>query len=133
LAEKADVDLVAGPYQLSNPAITRRFRVLSGEEFRKQAARYDMTVYQVANSFYQHGYMIPYMRSHPGVVVLHDYYLHYLMMGLTLLGGDFPALLDILRPVYGSRARSIGWRLLLSMADPYRISLTAPLIDMALA
>ena len=133
LAEKAEVDLVAGPYELSNRAVTSRFRVISGEEFRKEAGRYDMTVYQVANSYYQHAYMIPFMRSHPGVVVLHDYYLHYLILGLTVLGGDFPALLDILRPVYGPRARSIGWRLLLSLADPYRISLTAPLIDMARA
>jgi len=133
LAEKADVDLVAGPYRLSNKAITSRFRLLHGEEFVANAASYDMSIYQIANSFPQHAYMIPFMESFPGVMVLHDYYVHYLVLGLTLLRGDFPALVRILRPVYGAQTPALAWRLLLSVADPYRVSLTGPLIDLSRA
>ena len=77
--------------------------------------------------------MIPYMEFCPGVVVLHDYYLNYLVLGLTLLQGDFPALLGILRPHYGDRAHALAGRLLMSVADPYQVCLTGPLIDLARA
>jgi glycosyltransferase involved in cell wall biosynthesis len=133
LGDKADVDLVAGPQPLTNAALTGRFKVLRAEEFLANRDRYDMAVYQVANSFYQHAYMIPCMQACPGIVVLHDYYLHHLVLGLTLLQGDFPALLGILRPAYGAGARSLAWRLLLSLADPYQVSLTGSLSDMARA
>jgi glycosyltransferase involved in cell wall biosynthesis len=133
LGDKADVDLVAGTQPLSNAELAGRFKVLTAEEFLANRDRYDMSVYQVANSFYQHAYMIPCMQACPGIVVLHDYYLHHLVLGLTLLQGDFPALLRILRPVYGPGARSLAWRLLLSLADPYQVSLTGPLTDMARA
>lgn len=133
LAEKADVDLVAGPYELSNTAITSRFRVLRDVEFRANASRYDMAIYQIANSFDQHSYMIPHMQSCPGIMVLHDYHVNYLVSGLTLSQGDLPALRGILRPHYGDQASALAWKLLLSLADPYRLSLTGPLIDLARA
>jgi len=128
LAEKADVDLVAGPYKLSNPAITGRFRVLSAAEYLERANDYDMPVYQIANSVHHHGYMIPCMLARPGVSVFHDYYLHFLMLGLTLMRGDFAGLNRILQATYGADGRRLAYGLLLSIEDPYRVSLVQPLI-----
>src|SRR5512139_2323946 len=70
LARSADVDLVADGYELSNHSIVRQFKVLDVSGFLSRAASFDMPVYQVANSAYQHGYMIPCMERYPGVVVL---------------------------------------------------------------
>jgi glycosyltransferase involved in cell wall biosynthesis len=129
LAEKADIDLITGPYPLSNPEMVRRFRVRSVDEFLADAASYDLPVYQVANSFEHHGYMLPAMERVPGVVVLHDFYLHFLLLGLTLQRGNMRLLRRILDAVYGRRGLSYAARLWLSIQDPYRTALTRPLID----
>src|SRR5688572_32261198 len=129
LAEKADIDLVTGPYKLSNPSIAGKFRVLSAAEFLAHADDYDMPIYQIANSVHQHGYMVPCMLARPGVSVFHDYYLHFLMLGLTVMRGNFAGLNRILQATYGADGRKLAYGLLLSIEDPYRVSLVQPLID----
>ena len=131
LAEHADIDLVAGSYKLANPEIQRRFRVLSVAEYLASANTYDTPVYQVANSFQHHGYLLEAMQRFPGVTVLHDYYLHFLMLGLTLQQGDMELLRNILQAAYGDQAPAYARRLWLSTQDPYEVSLIRPLIDMA--
>lgn len=133
LSQKADVELVVDGYSLGNASIAGQFRVVTGPGFRATAAEYSMPVYQVANSAAQHGYMLPYLEEFPGVVVLHDYYLHHLMLGLTLLNGDFRAVQRILEPAHGSKARARAWGLLTSTANPYNLSLIGPLLDRARA
>ncbi|HEY3442725.1 MAG TPA: glycosyltransferase family 4 protein [Paludibaculum sp.] len=128
LAAGADVDLVADGYRLTNPAISAQFQTLNRDEFFSRADSYDMPVYQVANSLRQHGYMIPCMERFPGVVVLHDFYLHYLMLGLTVMRGDYRALRRIVR---AGNDLDASLALLLSWADPYQIELTSPILDRA--
>jgi glycosyltransferase involved in cell wall biosynthesis len=129
LADKADIDLVTGPYKLSNSELTKKFRILSAQQFLSRADAYDMPIYQIANNVYQHEYMVPCMLAHPGVSVFHDYYLHFLMLGLTALRGDFDALKRILHRTYGEKSTGLAYRLLLSIEDPYAVSLVQPLID----
>jgi glycosyltransferase involved in cell wall biosynthesis len=129
LAEKADVDLVTDEYELANRDIAGKFRVRSAKEFLAHADDYDMPIYQIANSVHHHGYMVPCMLAKPGLTVFHDYYLHFLMLGLTVMRGDFAALHTILRATYGSGARRRAYGLLLSTADPYNVTLVKPLIE----
>jgi glycosyltransferase involved in cell wall biosynthesis len=131
LAEYADIDLVADRYPLSNEEIRSRFRVIDVAEFLRTANVYDVPIYQVANSFHQHGYLLEAMQRFPGVAVLHDYYLHFLMLGLTLQRGDMELLRRILEASYGQDAPAYARRLWLSTQDPYAVSLVRPLIDMA--
>lgn len=133
LARHAEVDLVVDGYSLANPEIARNFRAISVEQFRAGAGGYRMPVYQVANSAKQHAYMLPCLDRFPGVVVLHDYFLHHLMLGITLLRGDFRTVRRILEPAHGHKAASRAWGLLTSTADPYTISLIGPLLDRARA
>lgn len=132
LGRLADIDLVIGPYEPSRP-VARRFRVLAPREFLREAASYDCVLYQIGNNFEYHAYMIPCLCAVPGVVVLHDSRLHYLMMGLTLLQGNLPGLIEVLRPAYGQRSTRLAFRLLLSLADPYEIGLARPIIEMSRA
>jgi glycosyltransferase involved in cell wall biosynthesis len=131
LSRLCEVDLVVDGYTLSNAAIRESYRVLSPSEFMSQVGRYDLAVYQLANSVDQHGYMIPCMRLCPGVAVLHDYYLHYLMLGLTVMQGNMTALKRILAAKYGGSGSALAYRVLLGQFDPYQVSTTVPLVNMS--
>jgi glycosyltransferase involved in cell wall biosynthesis len=131
LSEHCEIDLVVDGYTLSNADIRERYRILTPSQFLRCADRYDMTVYQLANSVDQHGYMIPCMKRSPGIAVLHDYYLHYLMLGLTLMKGDMPALKRIFAAKYGGSGSALAHRVLLGLYDPYKVSTTVPLVNMS--
>ncbi len=133
LADHADLELVTGDYALSNGSIASRFPVLSASAFLRNRDRFDGAIYQLANSYYHHGYMIPCMERMPGLSVFHDYHLHHLMLGLTLLQGDFPALRNALETMYGSGSRALAWRLLFGAQDPYGVSMAHPLLQMSRA
>lgn len=129
LGPLADVDLITGPYTLSNLALAEQFRIRGVPEFTRDAATYDIAIYQVGNNFHHHGYMIPSMQAAPGILVLHDYCLQFLTLGLTVRDGNFGALVETLRPVYGKQSLGLALRLLLNMAEPDRLTFAAPLIN----
>ncbi len=131
MGDLADIDLVIGPYKPSNKDITDRFNILQADEFLKRSSRYDSVIYQVSNSFHDHRYMIPCMKAVPGVVVLHDYSVYYLVLGMTVRDGNLRALHDILESSYGDESWRIATKLLLSMISPYEIALSSALIGMS--
>lgn len=50
---------------------------------------YDLCVYHIGNNQSFHRSIYELALEYPGVVVLHDYFLHHLLAGLTIGGGDF--------------------------------------------
>ena len=133
LGDLAEVDLVTGPYTPENPVIAQRFRTIGVAGFLENHKRYDAVFYQIGNSYPFHGYMLPCMRAVPGITVLHDYSLSYLVLGATLEQGQYGALRRSLELRYGDRAATAARRLLLSLDDPYEWSLAAPVIGMSKA
>jgi glycosyltransferase involved in cell wall biosynthesis len=131
LGKLVDIDLVIESYQPSNQKLLTQCRVIGVEEFRTQAASYDTCVYQVANSFQYHGYVVPLLAEYPGVVVLHDFSLQYLMLGLSAAQGDLGLLEQFLAPTYGGQAVSLARKLFFSRVDPYDVSLVRPILDWA--
>lgn len=130
LGEIADVELVVDGYRPSD-AVARRFPVLAPDAFRRRTAAYDAVIYQVANNLPDHGYLVPLLAEVPGIVVLHDHCLQYLMLGQTLMRGDLEALCEVLRPAYGDRAPELARRLLRGRVDPLTLSFARPLVDLA--
>ena len=130
LGDLADVDLVVGPYGCFNQSIRERFRIRETVEFLADSDSYDAVVYQIGNNLGHHGYMLPAMRQVPGILVLHDYCLQYLMLGLTVQQGNFQALVEILRPSFGASATWMALRFLLNAADPNLVSFAWPLVTM---
>lgn len=126
LGNLVEVDVVVGPYEPSNSKIMRQFRVIHAEEFLADPSRFGLPVYQISNHLHHHEYMIPCMRRVPGITVLHDCCLHYLVLGLTLMRGDFDALRDTLRPSYRGASGRMARRLLFSKGNPYEISFAGP-------
>lgn len=130
-SEHADIDVVVDSYEPSTPAVRENHRVLTPDELETRVDEYDGALYQVGNNYAHCGYMVPSMKALPGVAVIHDYSLSYLMLGLTAMQGDLDSLDRILeRSSFDGPGRS-STDLLLSRVDPYEVSLAAPIVEMA--
>src|SRR5262249_47263923 len=128
IARDVDVDVIVDGYRPNDADGLAPARVRTADEFARSADRYDLTVYQVGNNLRHHGYMLPFVRNKPGVLVLHDYCLHYLILGETLGRGDFSGLEQLLLAQYGTAGRRLAWQLLLHAIDPMRLSFAGELI-----
>ncbi|WP_313706120.1 glycosyltransferase [Massilia sp.] len=74
LARYYDVDLVVDQDGVSDPYIAANFPLRSVTWFDAHAHEFDRVLYHFGNSpFHQH--MFPMLERHPGIVVLHDFYL----------------------------------------------------------
>lgn len=131
LCALADVEVVVDGYVPSKGVIPTSVPVVGMDEFRRRAGTYDAVIYQIANGLPDHGYMLPALAEVPGIVVLHDYCLQYLMLGVTLMRGDLEALREVLTPSYGDRAAKLARGLLLGRVDPFTLSFARPLVDLA--
>ncbi|WLI88270.1 glycosyltransferase [Massilia sp. R2A-15] len=69
-----EIDLVVQQDEVSLPAALAALPRHSAEWFLHNAHLFDQILYQFGNSPF-HGYMFPLLEAHPGVVVLHDFFL----------------------------------------------------------
>jgi glycosyltransferase involved in cell wall biosynthesis len=79
----------------------------------ERAGRYDAVLYQLGNSADYHGRIYKILQEIPGVVVLHEYVLHHLVRGLTLVRGDaagYAAYLEEMRYAYGRSGLALAKR-----------------------
>jgi len=74
LAQHFDIDLVLGQERVDDPALDGRFTQRSSAWFDAHAHEFDHIVYQFGNSAF-HTHMFGLLERHPGVVVLHDFFL----------------------------------------------------------
>lgn len=68
------------------PALRERLEVVVVERGKRVDA--DLSVYHVGNNPEIHGWIVDSLRRRPGLVVLHDFVLHHLVAGLTLVRKD---------------------------------------------
>ena len=69
-----------------------RVEVFDREPAAFDPARFDLALYQLGNNPY-HEFVYQMALRHPGVVVMHEANLHYLVADLTIRGGDWDAYL----------------------------------------
>ncbi|MBV7537492.1 glycosyltransferase [Duganella sp. sic0402] len=81
LARYYDIEVVVQQQEVDERWMLANFPVRSVEWFEANASRYDRVLYHFGNSGF-HAHMFALLQRHPGVVVLHDFYLsgavHYL-------------------------------------------------------
>jgi glycosyltransferase involved in cell wall biosynthesis len=90
----------------------------------EDAGHADVDLYQLGNSP-AHGYVYRAALSRPGVVLLHDWCLHHLVLRETVERGDLDAYLREMRHAHGARgtfvgrqvARALGGRMLPALHD----------------
>jgi glycosyltransferase involved in cell wall biosynthesis len=74
LAEHYQLDLYVDGYAPQLDRIPGTYRVLDAKEFANRADTYATALYHFGNSEF-HGYMYDVAQAHPGVVVMHDFFL----------------------------------------------------------
>ena len=85
LAEGADVEVYVGDFTPTDPAVAR-LPVLSYRDYPARRWRYDATVYQMGNNP-DHAFIYDTLREYPGVVVVHDLFIHHFVGEMTLRRG----------------------------------------------
>ena len=74
LARFYDITLISNVEQLSEPWLHENFPLHSGAWFEENAHHFERILYHFGNSSF-HAHMFTLLEKHPGVVVLHDFYL----------------------------------------------------------
>jgi glycosyltransferase involved in cell wall biosynthesis len=85
--------------------------------FRRDPAA-DVALYHVGNDAEAHGWIVDALRKRRGVVVLHEFVLHHLVVGLTFARGDGPAYLAAMEREAGIVGRMLGHAVLENKISP---------------
>ena len=102
LAAHYDIEVVCDQEQVALPAAVAGLPVRSVAWFDAHAGEYDRIVYQFGNSEF-HAHMFGLLRRHPGVVVLHDFFLSGVLHWMQTRG-HADAFSDALLGSHGTQA-----------------------------
>jgi glycosyltransferase involved in cell wall biosynthesis len=87
LAHHFDIELVVAQPEPSLPPALARLPVREAAWFAEHGDRYDQVLYQFGNSPF-HSHMFALLARHPGVVVLHDFFLGGALVHAQMSGAD---------------------------------------------
>lgn len=85
LARYYEIHIVSDQTQTTDPWLLANFSLHSVAWFHAHAEQFDRILYHVGNSAY-HSHMFDLLRAHPGVVVLHDFYISNIVSHLEHTG-----------------------------------------------
>ena len=81
LAEYYDITLLIDNYKLENKQLANDFPVVIYKH-GKSYTGFDAVIYNIGNNPWYHSYMVDAMEDNPGYIILHDYVLYYLTVGV---------------------------------------------------
>ena len=84
----------------------------------RRAPAADVALYHVGNDAEAHGWIVEALRRRPGVVVLHDFVLHHLVVGLTFSRGDAAGYLAAMEREGGLVGRLLAYAVLDNKLPP---------------
>lgn len=86
LGRHCEIDLWVDGFHPLAPSLSpfKKIDYARNQKIRKRLARYDMRVYNIGNNPEFHSGMLDVFLEYPGVVILHDYVLFYLITGYYL-------------------------------------------------
>jgi glycosyltransferase involved in cell wall biosynthesis len=85
---------------------------------RRRNPSADVALYHVGNDAEAHGWIVEALRRRPGVVVLHDFVLHHLVVGLTFSRGDAAGYLAAMERDHGLVGRLLAYAVLDNKLPP---------------
>ena len=91
--------------------------VVKPGRFKKPPAA-DVSLYHVGNDAEAHGWIVEALRKRPGIVVLHDFVLHHLVVGLTFSRGDAAGYLAAMERDHGLVGRLLAYAVLDNKLPP---------------
>lgn len=83
ISKYVDVDVFIDDGYKNECEFPENVKVFNHSKFKSLGRVYDNIIYQVGNSYY-HEYMYKYVKTFPGVLVLHDYNLHGVFQAIAL-------------------------------------------------
>jgi len=86
LAQHYDITLIVEEIKHTEPYETFDFPLMSSRSFEEKAEEFDRILYHMGNSHY-HTYMWKLISAHPGVAVLHDFFLSALLTYEEFING----------------------------------------------
>jgi len=109
LRKHLDIDLfIQQGYIPTNAAICAEFKVIPYVEETFDPTKYDEILYHMGNNYEAHGYIYEALKSHPGVVVLHDYVLQGFHAERYDATGDFETYCQLQKTYYGGSGEKIA-------------------------
>ncbi len=109
LAGQADIDLFVDGFRPTNQELLQAFLWFDYRQDPTALERlkeYDAVVYHMGNDHRYHAGIFDVMRTHPGVVVFHDFALQDFFLGLARERGDIRLYLDELAACHGEHQRA---------------------------
>jgi glycosyltransferase involved in cell wall biosynthesis len=104
------------------PELRKRIDVVVAKpaRFRRKSSdpAADVRLYHVGNDAEAHGWIVEALRRQPGVVVLHDFVLHHLVVGLTFARGDAAGYLAAMEREDGLVGRLLAYAVLDNKLPP---------------
>ena len=101
------------------PELEKRIDVVLARPGRfRRDPQADIALYHVGNDAEAHGWIVEALRRRPGVVVLHDFVLHHLVVGLTFARGDAAGYLAAMEREGGLVGRLLAYAVLDNKLPP---------------
>lgn len=94
LQEQFEITLLIKDYKMTNQYLTDTCRILTYGREEIPFEEFDYIIYNIGNQPYYHDYIYRCCLEHPGLVILHDFSLYYLFIGVHSQDGD------VLREIY---------------------------------
>jgi glycosyltransferase involved in cell wall biosynthesis len=110
LAEHLELELFVEDGTKVDPALAARFPVRPHRAFPALAPSYDTALYHLGNNADYHAGIYRMLLAHPGILVLHEYVVHHLVRGMTVVRGDLHGYVDEVRYAYGRTGAALAKR-----------------------
>lgn len=81
LRDKYEITLLIDNYKLTNKKMYDDFEVVIYWKDRIEFEKFDYILYNIGNNPFYHSYIYELCLTHPGMVILHDCVLYYLVAG----------------------------------------------------
>lgn len=105
LKKFCEIDLyIDDGYKPTNKEIASSFKIYNHKKFSKHANEYDTVIYHMGNNPL-HEYIYDYSMKYPGIVVLHDIFLHGLIWNKTFGKGDTKGYIELISQMYGEMGK----------------------------
>lgn len=107
LALSAEIDVFVDDSEWREQVRGLTYGVRRASDFAPVKNAYDIVLYHVANNLW-HAYIYRMALEYPGVIVLHDFVLHHLILEMTIDRGDWQTYEKELAGAYGELGEQLG-------------------------
>ncbi|WP_018248108.1 glycosyltransferase family 4 protein [Orenia marismortui] len=109
LSDKMDLDLYVDDFKPNNEFIKNNFNIYKINDFvsENKYEDYDHVIYNIGNNAKFHEKIYKIALEHPGIVILHDYAIHHLIVEMTAAKNKNEEYIEEMRYNYGEKGKKL--------------------------